>query len=149
MTPQYLKPSINISIDKPICLPIRAHDSDAGADLRARDNTVLRRNVRTLVDTGVRAQIPIGHVGLLISRSSLSKHGIIMTNSVGVIDSAYRGNIMASLMYTGDLDDFYLNEGDRIVQLLVVPIILPEFVVLDKLEDTVRGTGGFGSTGAT
>lgn len=89
---------------------------------------------------------------MLIPRSSLSKSGIIMTNSVGVIDSDYRGEIMASLMYIGGLQwNPVINQGDRIVQLVVLPILLVVPDVQDWTEeewmDTKRGTGGFGSTG--
>jgi dUTP pyrophosphatase len=109
-------------------------------------------NIRVLIGTGVCVKIPRGYVGMLIPRSSLSKSGIIMTNSVGVIDSDYRGEIMASLMYTGGLEfNPVIYQGDRIVQLVVLPILLVTPDVGDSTDeewmDTQRGTGGFGSTG--
>ena len=152
-TPKYLQPQLKIKLDYDFCMPERAHPNDAGADLVAKEDTLLTKGERTLVKTGVYIEIPVGYVGLLFPRSSLSKRNITMTNSVGVIDSDYRGEIMASLMshgefYAGDLiSHYHIEKGTKIVQLVIVPIILSTFKVVDKLEDTVRGTGGFGSTG--
>lgn len=140
-------PIIEIQCEYDFCRPYRAHATDAGADLAAKEDIVLINNVRTLVPTGVKVAIPSGFTGLLVPRSSLSKNYITMTNSVGVIDTEYRGEIMASLMYSGDLDNYILEQGTRIVQLVIVPIIIPKFQEVIKLSDTVRGTGGFGSTG--
>lgn len=140
------------------CEPSRAHNSDAGLDLVCSEYTILEKNVRQLVPTGVRVAIPTGFMGLLVPRSGLSKRGIIMTNSAGIIDSDYRGEIKASLMY---IDSSYetlvdkwcpIQKGERIVQLIIVPIVFP---VLKKWEgtwnewesSTTRGAGGFGSTG--
>ena len=111
---------------------------------------------RVLVGTGVRVRIPEDHVGLLFPRSSLSKFGVQMTNSVGVIDSDYRGEIMASLMYNGTTgwNAYVIPKHERIVQLVVVPV--PHFVTKidehsteEQWNNTARGTGGFGSTGRT
>ena len=135
----------------PDCMPTRANPTDAGLDLRTRENTVLSRSKRTLVPTGVSVKIPQGYVGLLFPRSSLSKQDVTMTNSVGVIDSDYRGEILASLMYTGLKNEMELPAGERIVQLVVVPIlsVIPDVGDWnDELWfDTNRGAGGFGSTG--
>jgi dUTP pyrophosphatase len=125
---------------------LRANPSDAGADLVAKEQVELFAGNRTLVKTGVKVEIPVGHMGLLVPRSSLSKLHIIMTNSVGIIDSDYRGEIMASLMYNGT-DSIIIEKGTRIVQLVVVPIILPRFKLVETLDTTARGEGGFGSTG--
>lgn len=140
------------------CMPKRAHPTDAGADLVSREDVFLSKGKRTLIPTGVFVEIPHGYVGLLVPRSSLSKRNIVMTNSVGIIDAEYRGEIMASLMYLGDnSSDFasdthqdsggYIAKYERIVQLVIVPVLLADFTVVDELSDTVRGTGGFGSTG--
>jgi dUTP pyrophosphatase len=146
--PLYLKPTINITVQSDRCKPSRANPSDAGVDLIARDSVWLQKDKRTLVPTGVFVEIPVGNVGLLVPRSSLSKSNVIMTNSVGIIDSDYRGEIMASLMYIGDnMHGHTIVAGDRIVQLVIVPILLPSFIITDKLSDTDRDTGGFGSTG--
>ena len=138
---------MRIKVDNEQCIPQRAHPMDAGADLIAKEDIWLHKGIRTLVNTGVRTEIQPGYVGLLFPRSSLSKVGVSMTNSVGVIDSDYRGEIMASLVYYGDKDGHYIRQGDKIVQLVVVPIALPDFEVVNELQDTARGAGGFGSTG--
>lgn len=131
--------------------PVRANPTDAGLDLKSRITTSLSCTERTLVPTGVYVKIPVGYVGLLIPRSSLSKNGVMLANSVGVIDSDYRGEIMAALISHND-DEPMINEGDRIVQLLIVPIALPAPIVAhatveDWAKTTSRGAGGFGSTG--
>ena len=132
--------------------PVRAHPTDAGLDLRAAEDITLAANLRTLIDTGIQVKIPKGYVGLLVPRSSLSKKGIIATNSVGIIDSDYRGNIMASLMYTvGYERTCTITKGERIMQLIISPIELPipeqVYETDEEWNDTERGTGGFGSTG--
>lgn len=131
--------------------PVRAHELDAGLDLRSKSNVILRKGERVLVGTGVQARIPPRHVGFLIPRSSLSKKHIVMLNSVGVIDSTYRGELMACLSYVGNEDWTAISGNERIVQLVIVPIALPQVLVryIDEEEwnDTSRGAGGFGSTG--
>jgi len=140
-----------IKVDRPSLTPTRAHPTDGGLDLRSKIEVVLPKGVRTLVDTGVRAKIPEGYVGLLIPRSSLSKKGIIATNSCGVIDADYRGVIMASLMYTGNTDWVVIDQDERIVQLVIVPVLLANPVLSTETDvewnNTARGIGGFGSTG--
>ena len=139
-------------LQTPDCTPTRANPTDAGLDLRARSTCEMPLNIRVLIGTGVSVKIPQGYVGLLFPRSSLSKSGIVMTNSVGVIDSDYRGEIMVSLMYTGGQTfNPVIYQGERIVQLVIMPILLVKPNVGDWSEDewndTQRGTGGFGSTG--
>jgi dUTP pyrophosphatase len=141
---------LNIKIDEDICLPTRANPTDGGLDLVAKEYTVLKHGIRTLVHTGVYTEIPAGYVGLLIPRSSLSKYGVTMTNSIGVIDSDYRGEILASLEYTykaGAELSYLIQKGQKIVQLVIVPILLPTIRLVSDLSDTARGAGGFGSTG--
>ncbi len=144
---------IETKLTDPSLAPVRANPTDAGLDLKSAYDVTLTKGVRTLVGTGVHVKIPVNHVGLLVARSSLSKKNIILTNSVGVIDSDYRGEILASLMYLGGIfeagDWIALTRGERIVQLLVVPIALPTPVYGEQdWFDTERGVGGFGSTGA-
>lgn len=144
-------------LEHPACMPERSNPTDAGLDLRCKVTTTLKSGVRTLVSTGVSVKIPRGYVGLLFPRSSLSKSGITMTNSVGVIDADYRGEILASLLFNGAIGETYNNPsidipaGERIVQLVIVPIltISPEVMEWDDETwfDTKRGAGGFGSTG--
>lgn len=137
-------------------MPTRSNPTDAGLDLRAKMTYTLQMGQRTLVGTGVSVKIPVNHVGLLFPRSSLSKQGVTMTNSVGVIDSDYRGEIMASLIFNGvpgNCSELDIVAGERIVQLVIVPILLVTPLVEDWSDevwnDTQRGTGGFGSTGKT
>ena len=150
---------LETKLTDPSLAPVRANPTDAGLDLKSAYDVTLTKGVRTLVGTGVHVKIPVNHVGLLIARSSLSKKNIVLTNSVGVIDSDYRGEILASLMYLGGIVNaengfeadgwIALTRGERIVQLLVVPIVLPTPVYGEQdWFDTERGVGGFGSTGA-
>jgi dUTP pyrophosphatase len=145
---------LETKLTDPSLAPIRANPTDAGLDLKSAYDVTLTKGVRTLVGTGVHAKIPHNHVGFLFARSSLSKKNIILTNSVGVIDSDYRGEILASLMYLGSnetlsSDWITLTRGERIVQLVVVPIALPVPVYGEQdWFDTERGENGFGSTGA-
>ena len=98
----------------------------------------------TRFGTGIAVEIPAGHVGLLFPRSSCYKHGMLLSNCVGVIDSDYRGEISAVFLGTDD-EQCYI--GDRICQLVIMPIPAVEFVESDELTETQRGTGGYGSTG--
>jgi len=144
--------NLKIRLTDKTLMPTRANPNDAGLDLRASESKLIRSATPTLIDTGVSVQIPKNHVGLVFSRSGLAKHGITLSNSVGVIDSDYRGNIMLSLICNVDNDrDVFINKGDRIAQLVVVPILLPQVQVVDEDDEewlnTARGTGGFGSTG--
>lgn len=132
--------------------PTRANPTDAGLDLRAKTEYTLCRGNRVLVGTGVQVKIPDGFVGFLVPRSSLSKKQIILANSVGIIDAGYRGELLAALVYTGTDDWVIVEKNERIVQLVIVPIALPQVLVRyvdeDTWVDTERGAGGFGSTGS-
>jgi dUTP pyrophosphatase len=123
-------------------------DGAAGADLFIKDIHV--NGNQATIHTGVRVEIPFGYAGLLFARSSLSKTGWILGNSVGVIDSDYRGEIIVKLRYIGDADDYSapFEIGDRIAQLLVVSCISPNLWEVGDVDfNTKRGAGGFGSTG--
>ena len=135
-------------------IPAYAKEGDAGLDFTAVD--ISRDNVGNITyHTGLAVAIPDGYVGLLFPRSSISKKQQFLTNGVGVIDSSYRGEIMAKfkpVMGTYDtiLDLFESNEyeiGDRVVQLLIIPYPQIEFEEVEELTETERGYGGFGSTG--
>jgi len=146
--------NLKIRLTDKSLMPTRANPTDAGLDLRSAIAVSLNPSAPTLIDTGVSVQIPSGHVGLVFSRSGLAKHGVTLSNSVGVIDSDYRGNIMVSLICNADNPrDIFIAKGDRIAQLVVVPIVLPQVWVVDEDDEewlnTARGTGGFGSTGKT
>jgi dUTP pyrophosphatase len=125
-------------------LPKRAHPTDAGADLFSRNNYVIAPGEQELVDTGIAVKIPEGYGGFIFNRSSQGKKGITIPHSVGVIDSDYRGNLMVLLKNISS-EPYMINVGDRIAQLVVMPVLLAEFK--DIWNDTDRGTGGFGSTG--
>jgi dUTP pyrophosphatase len=132
--------------------PQYAQDGDAGMDLTA---TSIKRD-KTFIEygTGIAVEIPDGHVGLLFPRSSITKalSGVSLKNSVGVIDSNYRGEILARFEYpTFPFEDDWINNvpkvGDKIAQLIILPYPTIHFEEVEELSDTNRGQGGFGSTG--
>ena len=128
--------------------PVRAHDDDAGYDLHAAEVATLPPGGRASVGTGIAVEIPDGHAGLVVPRSGLaSRHGIGLVNSPGVIDSGFRGELRVLLLNTDREHSFDVRPGDRIAQLLVVAVATPRLVESDALANTVRGAGGFGSTG--
>lgn len=127
-------------------LPVRAHEHDAGADLRASEYHSIGSGQFVTVPTGVRANIPEGYFGLLAARSSICKRGLLMANGVGVIDSGFTGEIKVPLFNAGNLPSIVM-AGERIAQLVILPCELPAFRRVDELEETERGDGGFGSTG--
>ena len=138
---------INIQVSDPRLIPHRAHPTDGGADLKASQKCTIPAGKTAKINTGVKVEIPEGYIGLVTPRSGLgTKHHIRLANTVGVIDSDYRGDIYVFLE-NGGTDDYVVEEYDRIVQLLVVPIALPAFIVADKLSETKRGTSGFGDSG--
>lgn len=118
----------------------------AGADLKIASDVVLAPNVPTMVSTGISIAIPEGYVGLLFIRSSLSTKGINLANSVGVIDSDYRGEVWLTLT-NNSTTTITLNKGDRVAQLAIMSVQQFPFLSVDKLQYTVRGEGRFGSTG--
>lgn len=129
-------------------LPSYAHPGDAGADLRAAEDVVLAPGERALVGTGVALALPEGHVGLVTPRSGLAaRAGLSIVNAPGVIDSGYRGEIKVCLVNLDPRETIRLNAGDRIAQLLVMPFVSATFVEVGSLDETVRGDGGYGSTG--
>ena len=109
---------------------------------------VLQAGARQVLPTGVAIALPgADYVALICARSGLaSRHGITMANGVGVIDSDYRGELRVALFNESDTD-YVIHDGDRIAQLMVLPVIQPQLTFVDELDETERGTGGFGSTG--
>jgi dUTP pyrophosphatase len=102
---------------------------------------------RLMVRTGLRFEVPAGHVMLIYSRSGLgAKHGIRLGNSVGVIDSDYRGEVMLPMIHDGE-EGFLIKHGDRLAQGMVIPYPMAHLCLVDELSTTERGVGGFGSTG--
>lgn len=134
-------------LDNEATLPTRAHDDDAGLDLYANDELMLEPMERRLVATGVAVAIPYGHVGFVLPRSGMaSKRGVTVINTPGCVDSGYRGELKVALVNLSD-ETQVIEKGERIAQLVVMPIDLPKLVEVEELDDTERGSGGFGSTG--
>ena len=151
---------IKVKLDPGAFMPTRAHSTDAGLDLYAPEDVCVpgsKTDWRTqdfgsvavvvgsaTIDTGVHIEIPAGYVGMIKSKSGLNvKHGI---TSEGVIDSGYTGSMVVKL-YNHGKADVRIKKGQKISQLVILPIITPEPILVDKLDDTDRGCGGFGSTG--
>jgi dUTP diphosphatase len=128
--------------------PSRAHDGDAGYDLHAAEPARLGAGERAVVGTGIAVAIPVGHAGLVLPRSGLAaRHGIALVNAPGLIDAGYRGELRVLLLNTDREQDFEIEPGDRIAQLLLVRVEGPEFEEAADLDATARGGGGFGSSG--
>ena len=128
--------------------PERAHDHDAGWDLRAAEPAVIGPGERASVGTGIAVAIPEGCAGLVLPRSGLAaRHGITLTNAPGLIDAGYRGEVRVLLLNTDRSEPFGIAVGDRIAQLVVVDVPGVEFEESVSLTETARGTGGFGSSG--
>ena len=134
-------------ISEPGFEPSYAKPGDAGADLRSFDKLTLPAGQRALVRTGVKIAMPNGYVGLVHPRSGLAvKHGITVLNAPGTIDAGYRGEIMVPLLNTSE-DDFDIEAGDRIAQLVFQKVEIARFVPVQTLPDSSRGETGFGSSG--
>lgn len=135
---------MKIMLDEGAYMPTRAHDVDAGLDLYAKEKQIVSARERATFDTGVHVEIPRGYAGLVVSKSGLNKkYGL---TSEGVIDSGYTGSIGVTL-YNNSGYDYTVNAGDKISQLVILPILTPDLELVDSLEETERGNGGFGSTG--
>jgi dUTP pyrophosphatase len=139
--------------DPAIPLPSYETAGAAGADLRAnfptdqRDGITLNPGTRALVPTGLHIAVPTGHEVQIRPRSGLAlKHGITLPNSPGTIDSDYRGPLGVIVMNAGQVA-FHIAHGDRIAQMVLAPVLRAQFDLVETLDETVRGQGGFGSTG--
>jgi dUTP diphosphatase len=129
-------------------LPTRAHGGDAGLDLYACEAARIGPGERWSVGTGVAVEVPEGHAGLVLPRSGLAReHGIALVNAPGLIDAGYRGEVRVLLLNTDPAKSFKLAPGERIAQLVISPIALPEPVEAEALSESARGAGGFGSSG--
>ncbi|MCS3842600.1 dUTP diphosphatase [Microbacterium sp. AK031] len=139
------------SVDLPIIasvLPHYAHPGDAGADLVAAEAVHLEPGERALVPTGVRIALPDGYAAFVVPRSGLAaKHGITIVNSPGTVDAGYRGEIKVSLLNTDSSSAYDVAVGDRIAQLILMPVTRANFIPVDELPESARGASGFGSTG--
>ena len=137
--------NIKVKLDAGARMPTRAHEWDAGLDIYARETQTVHARGSKKFDTGVHIQLPNGTTGFLKSKSGLNvNHGI---TSEGVIDAGYTGSIVVKLYNNSDVD-YTVNAGEKISQLVILPVVIPECVVsVADLEETDRGDGGFGSTG--
>ncbi len=136
-----------LRLDPALPLPRQTHPGDAGVDLRARESATLAPGERTLIPTGIAVAIPEGHVGLVCPRSGLAmRHGISVVNAPGVVDAGYRGELQVIAVNLGD-ETVTLRRGDRIAQLVVVPLANLGFDEVTELPASTRGEDGFGSSG--
>ena len=134
-------------LDPELPLPARAHPGDAGVDLYAAEAVALAPGERATVPTGVAVAIPEGYAGLVAPRSGLAqRHGLGIVNAPGVVDAGYRGEIRVLLVNHGS-EPVSLARGERIAQLLVIPVSTVGVVEVYQLPPSERGAGGFGSTG--
>lgn len=139
--------TVEVLITAP-AIPEYAHPGDAGADLVASEALVLAAGERATVGTGVSIALPNGFVAFVVPRSGLAmKHGITIVNSPGTVDAGYRGEIRVTLLNTDASQSYEVAVGDRIAQLIVLPVTRATFIPVETLPGSQRGTGGFGSTG--
>ena len=135
---------LRIVLDEGAKMPVRAHTYDAGMDLFARADGTIPARGSAVFDTGVHVEIPAEYVGFIKSKSGLNvKRGIV---AEGVIDAGYTGPIVVKLYNHSD-EDLLIRAGDKLTQLVILPVALPELELCDALNETERGAGGFGSTG--
>ena len=150
-----MKVSWSDTADRDLGLPTYETAGAAGADLRAnlpydlRDAGIeISPGGRALIPTGLRLEIPMGYEVQVRARSGLAlKHGITLANAIGTIDSDYRGDL-GVILWNGGTDTFRVTHGMRIAQMVVAPVVQATFAIVDALDETDRGAGGFGSTGA-
>jgi len=130
-------------------LPVYAHEGDAGCDLVAVEScTITAGGGRAMVPTGFSVAIPEGYGGFVLPRSGLAaKHGVTCINAPGLIDAGYRGEVMVALVNLDPKLDYEVQKGDRIAQLVVLPVPPAHFMTVAELPPAQRGAGGFGSSG--
>jgi dUTP pyrophosphatase len=135
-------------LDAGAILPTRAHEGDAGLDLYASEPAHIGPGERWSVGTGIAVEVPAGHAGLVLPRSGLAReHGFALVNAPGLIDAGYRGEVRVLLLNTDPAEIFRVAPGERIAQLVVVPIVPVEPVEAAELSESGRGESGFGSSG--
>lgn len=129
-------------------IPHMAYNGDAGVDLRSVERIVLEPQERAMVPTGLAIALPEGYAGFVLPRSGLAaKHGISIVNAPGLIDSNYRGELKVILLNTDPDKSFTIEIGDRIAQLIVMPVPTINFEQVEELTESQRGESGFGSSG--
>ena len=140
---------INIKLlDENLPIPAYAYESDAGCDLFSTCDVDIAPGERALIPTGIALAIPVGYAGFVQPRSGLAaKHGLGIVNTPGLIDARYRGEIKVILINLDQGNIFSIKRGDKIAQLVIQPVLTAAFNVVDTLDETTRGDGGFGSSG--
>lgn len=129
-------------------IPHMAYNGDAGVDLRSVERIVLKPQERAMVATGLAIALPEGYAGFILPRSGLAaKHGISIVNAPGLVDSNYRGELKVILLNTDPDNSFTIEIGDRIAQLIVMPVPTINFEQVEELTESQRGESGFGSSG--
>ena len=137
-----------VRLDGDLPVPTTAHIGDAAVDLHSRVDVALKPGERASVPTGLAVAIPVGFAGFVLPRSGhAARHGVGVVNAPGLIDSGYRGEISVLLINHGD-ETVSFSRGERIAQLSIVSAPEVTWVEVDELDETVRGEGGFGSTGS-
>lgn len=137
-------------LDPGLPLPAYARDGDAGLDLHAAEDAEIPPGERRLVGTGIAIALPRGHAGFVHPRSGLAlRHGLSVVNTPGTIDAGYRGEIRVLLINHDPAQPVVVTRGDRIAQLVVQPVAHVRLLEVDALPDSLRGGGGYGSTGVT
>lgn len=135
---------VKVMLDEGARVPTKAHRTDAGFDIYSPEEVTIKAGKSACIDTGVHIELPYGTVGMLKSKSGLNvKHGL---TSEGVIDVGYTGSIRVKL-YNNSEEDYTVKKGDKITQLVIMPICMLTLELADELEATERGDGGFGSSG--
>lgn len=136
-------------LDDQAKIPTQGTPHAAGWDLFALERTIIKRRMSSMIKTGIAIAIPEGWEGQIRCRSSLGKKGMIMPNGIGTIDSDYRGELMVLATWIGEGDQFVVEKGERVAQLLFSPVPAVRFIEKDysELSSTERGSGGFGSSG--
>ena len=157
-------PTIPTTLKEGTELPAYAHDGDAGLDLCATEDVMLMPQEWKMVGSGVSMAIPKGFAGLVVPRSGMGCKGLVLKNTIGIIDAGYRGEIKVPLLnnnpthvWVRNWEDvetpkpnlegaIHVRKGDRVAQLLIVPVAIATLLKVDTLDDTERQDGGFGST---
>ena len=142
--------NLNIKkLNESAVVPTYGSEYSAGADLYAciDEEVVIQPGETKLIKTGLAFEIPVGYAGLIYARSGLaSKKGLAPANKVGVVDADYRGEVMVAL-HNHSLEEKVVEKNERVAQMVIAPFLHVDYNLVDELSDTVRGTGGFGSTG--
>lgn len=137
-------PEVNVALDEGAYVPVRAHETDAGADIRTPKPFVVEGGGSATVHTGLHVETPAGHVTLIKSKSGINIHGGVVCE--GVVDEGYSGEIVVKLYNHSDRSVTF-ERGDKIAQMLIVPVVYPSFVEVPEVRGGDRGANGFGSTG--